>query len=789
AVQLRTRLVAATQVPLPVTAVFDHPSPAELAGRLISESPEATEAPRAEGAEHEPIAIVGMSCRLPGGVHTPEDLWSLVSTGGDAITAFPADRGWDVEALYDPDADHAGTTYVRSGGFLADAAGFDAEFFGISPREALAMDPQHRVLLETAWEAFERAGTNPASLRGSTCGVFAGTNGNDYAALLRRNPGPVEGQLSTGLANSALSGRLAYTFGLHGPAMTVDTACSSSLVALHLAVQALRRGECELALAAGVTIMATPEAFIEFSRQRGLAVDGRIKAFAEAADGTNWSEGAGVLVLERLSDAERNGHQVLAVVRGSAVNQDGASNGLTAPSGRAQERVIKQALADAGLAPSDVDVVEAHGTGTRLGDPIEATALLATYGQDRETSLLLGSVKSNIGHTQAASGIVGVIKMVAAMRHGVVPATLHVDRPTTHADWSAGDVELVTRARSWPPGRGPRRAGVSSFGFSGTNAHVVLEQGIANPVREAPEPELVVWVLSARSPQALAALAGQLLPVVDTERPVDVGFTLATERAAFGHRAVLVARSRDGLRSGLAEIAAGKSGVVGDPAPADLAEPVRRYLRGADVDWQTVLPRGNHADLPTYPFQHDRFWPEGTVTRLAAAPAAPRRTWRDVLAGHTGHERDTALVDLVRAEVAEVLGHRSAVSADRTFKDIGFDSLTVTALTNRLGAATGLELPVTTIYDHPSPAALAAHLAERMFGDLTGGVVAADLARLASVLRSAEFSPGERAEVADRLRELVRTVDTSGGDRREEDFASVSNDEMFALLDHELGAD
>nr|WP_307793499.1 SDR family NAD(P)-dependent oxidoreductase [Amycolatopsis sp. MtRt-6] len=789
AVRLRTRLVAATQVPLPVTAVFDHPSPAELAGRLISEAPEATDAPRAGAAGHEPIAIVGMSCRLPGGVHTPEDLWSLVSTGGDAITAFPADRGWDVEALYDPDADHAGTSYVRSGGFLSDAAGFDAEFFGISPREALAMDPQHRVLLETAWEAFERAGTNPASLRGSTCGVFAGTNGNDYAALLRRNPGPVEGQLSTGLANSALSGRLAYTFGLHGPAMTVDTACSSSLVALHLAVQALRRGECELALAAGVTIMATPEAFVEFSRQRGLAVDGRIKAFAEAADGTNWAEGAGVLVLERLSDAERNGHRVLAVVKGSAVNQDGASNGLTAPSGRAQERVIKQALADAGLAPSDVDVVEAHGTGTRLGDPIEAKALLATYGQDRETSLLLGSVKSNIGHTQAASGIVGVIKMVEAMRRGVVPATLHVDRPTTHADWSAGDVELVTTARSWPPRRGPRRAGVSSFGFSGTNAHVVLEQGIATPVREAPEPELVVWVLSARSPQALAARAAQLLPVVDTERPVDVGFTLATERAAFAHRAVLVARSRDGLRSGLTEIAAGKSGVVGDPAPADLAEPVRRYLRGEDVDWETVLPRGNHADLPTYPFQHDRFWPEVTVTRLAAEPAAPRRTWRDVLAGHTGHERDNALVDLVRAEVAEVLGHRSAVSADRTFKDIGFDSLTVTALTNRLGAATGLELPVTTIYDHPSPAALAAHLAERMFGDPAGGVVAADLARLASVLRSAEFSPGERAEVADRLRELVRTVDAAGGDRREEDFASVSNDEMFALLDHELGAD
>jgi acyl transferase domain-containing protein len=560
-------------------------------------------------------------------------------------------------------------------------------------------------------------------------------------------------------------------------------------VALHLAVQSLRRGECELALAAGVTVMATPEGFIEFSRQRGLAVDGRIKAFAEAADGTNWAEGAGVLVLERLSDAERNGHRVLAVVRGSAVNQDGASNGLTAPSGRAQEQVIKQALADAGLEPAAVDVVEAHGTGTTLGDPIEARALLATYGQDRENPLLLGSLKSNLGHTQAASGIAGVIKVVEAMRHGVVPATLHVDRPTTHADWSAGDIELVTQARSWPPGRGPRRAAVSSFGFSGTNAHVVLEQGQVTPPSETPEPELVVWVLSARSPQALSARAGQLLPIVDTERPVDVGFTLVTERAAFGHRAVLLARSRDDLRRGLTEIAAGKSGVVGDPAPEPLAGAVRRYVRGEDVDWPAVLPPGNHTDLPTYPFRHERFWPEVTVSRHAAEKAAPRRTWRELLAGRTGSERDGAVVDLVRAEVAEVLGHRRAVPAERTFKDIGFDSLTVTALIHRLRAATGLELPLTLIYDHPSPSALAAHLAGQLFGDPARGAVAGDLARLASFLRSTESSAEERAAVTDRLREMLRTVDESGEDRREADFASVTNDEMFALLDQELGSD
>ncbi|WP_326695902.1 SDR family NAD(P)-dependent oxidoreductase [Streptomyces sp. NBC_01754] len=584
AVDIRNRLRTATGLRLPTTIAFDHPSPNALAEFLAGEllgtpAPAGTPtAPAPAGPVDDPIAIVGMGCRFPGGVRSPEDLWDLVLNGRDAITPFPADRGWDLDALYDPDAQRAGSSYVREGGFLDAVGDFDAEFFGISPREAISMDPQQRVLLETAWEALERAHIDPSGLLGSRTGVFVGTSFQGYGLGATDALGAAEGFFLAGTGTAAVSGRLSYSLGLEGPAVTVDTACSSSMVALHLACQALRQGDCGLALASGVTVLPTPVSFTEFSRQRGLAPDGRCKPFAAAADGTGWGEGAGVVVLQRLSDALAEGRPVLAVIAGSAVNQDGASNGLTAPNGPSQRRVIAAALAGAQVDALDVDFVEAHGTGTTLGDPIEAQALQAVYGSRRsaENPLWLGSVKSNIGHTQSASGVAGVIKTVMALRHGVLPPTLHVDEPTPHVDWSSGTLALLTETRPWPDTGRIRRAGVSSFGGSGTNAHAIIEQAPDAPARETAVDTRTTlpWLLSGRTERALREQAGRLGDHLEHRpglEPADVAWSLASIRTAFEHRAVLL----DGDREALAALAAGDL-----PAGA---------VRGRAVDGRTAF--------------------------------------------------------------------------------------------------------------------------------------------------------------------------------------------------------
>ncbi|MGW0606199.1 type I polyketide synthase [Streptomyces sp. NPDC002640] len=634
AVELRDRLAARTGLTLPAGLVFDHSRPLtlgeHLAARLLGEvaptspssAPSAPAGARTSAGPDEAVAVVGIGCRFPGGVRTPDDFWQLIARGEDAVTPFPTDRGWDLGALLDTGD---GTRSAGFGAFIDDVAGFDAAMFGISPREALAMDPQQRLLLETAWEAAERAGVAPGSLRGSDTGVFVGSNGQDYGYLLLGSGENVEGHLTSGVTGAVLSGRLSYTLGLEGPAVTVDTACSSGLVAVHLALRSLRDGECSLALAAGVTVMSTPGPFTEFGTLGGLAPEGRCKAFADGADGTSWGEGAAVLLLERLSDARRNGHPVLAVLRGSAVNQDGASNGLSAPSGPAQQRVIRAALRDAGLAPADVDAVEAHGTGTALGDPIEAEALLAAYGQDRAEPLWTGSVKSNIGHTQAAAGIAGIVKMTLAMRHGLLPRTLHVDRPTTKVDWTAGNVALLTEDRPWPETGRPRRAGVSSFGVSGTNAHVLLEAPAPEDTGDLPAPgdtgdvpasgdtadtpadadtggvpapedtgAALPLVLSARTAKALRAQAAALHTHLsggdDAAVPADTAFTLATARTAAEHRAVVVGADRRQLLDALAAVAEDR------PHPAavtgrDTTPKVAFVFPGQGTQWEGMAAR------------------------------------------------------------------------------------------------------------------------------------------------------------------------------------------------------
>ncbi|MFH8760720.1 type I polyketide synthase, partial [Streptomyces atroolivaceus] len=609
-----------------------------------------------EEAAREPLAVIGMSCRFPGGVQTPEDLWELVAEGRVGIADFPADRGWDLGALYDPEGLRPRSSYIRKGGFIDGAADFDAEFFEISPREALAMDPQQRVLMEASWEAFERAGIDPGTLRGESAGVFVGGVLSGYGSNMGTTQDS-EGYLLTGNASSIFSGRLSYTYGFEGPAVTVDTACSSSLTALHLAAQSLRSKESSLAVVGGVMVMSTPAAFTEFSKQRGLSQDGLVKAFAAAADGTAWGEGVGVLLVERLSDARRNGHRVLSVIRGSAVNQDGASNGLTAPNGPSQQRVIRSALANAGLAASDIDALEAHGTGTTLGDPIEAQALLATYGQDRPEGrpLLLGSVKSNIGHTQSAAGIAGVIKMVLALQHGVVPPTLNVDEPTPHVDWTAGAVELVTEAVAWPETGRPRRAAVSSFGISGTNAHVILEQAPGSEEPEAEEPSAgdaalpvltgvpAPWPLSAKNAAALYDQGGRLRTFLADAGAPDadaVAAALVRTRASFTHRAVVFGDERPAALVSLADGTADAPGLVHGTARPGAK--VAFVFPGQGSQW-TGMATGLLRSSPVF----------AEAMRECADALAPYADWRllDVL----GDEQALERVDVVQPALWAVM--------------------------------------------------------------------------------------------------------------------------------------
>ncbi|WP_420800532.1 type I polyketide synthase [Micromonospora chalcea] len=703
-----------------------------------------------EARDQEPLAIVSMSCRFPGGVRSPEDLWELVADGRDALTEFPDDRGWDLEALYDPDPNKPGKSYTRIGGFLDGAGDFDPSLFGISPREALAMDPQQRLLLETSWEAVERAGIDPLSLRGSSTGVFVGLSTSNYGMGLPNVPEGVDMYIGTGNTTSVASGRISFTLGLNGPAVTVDTACSSSLVALHLAVNALRRGECDLAIAGGVTVMVTPGVFVVFSRQRGMSVDGRCRAFAAGADGTGWGEGGGVLVVERLADAERNGHPVLAVIRGSALNQDGASNGLTAPNGPSQQRVIRQALANARLGSADVDMVEAHGTGTTLGDPIEAQALIATYGQDRpaDRPLWLGSVKSNIGHTQSAAGVAGLVKMVMALRNGVMPETLHIDEPSPHVDWTAGAVSLLTESKPWPELDRPRRGGVSSFGVSGTNAHVILEEyrprvaeaatadGRQADGTDAVEParrpglvasDVTLWPVSARSRTALGGQAARLADFLRRRGEIDpaaVGWSLATTRSTFDHRAAVVGSTADELLAGVDALAAGQpagnlvtgtvtsagagpvfvfpgqgaqsarmaAGLVGRTPVFDakLAECQRALAPYLDVDLVAVLTGDDESWLERVEVVQPVLWAVGIALAAVwrAAGVVP-----DAVIGHSQGEIGAACVAgiLSLEDAAKAVALRSrALTVLRGTGTMASIDLSADAVTERLGEFPGV---------------------------------------------------------------------------------------------------